>query len=504
MSASGIAQEANYVMTEPLDISKAGWNKVLQMKNGNTMLFHFEPRKSILVKVFDKDHKEIATKKHPCELVDINAFERSWFDGLVEINNEAVLFLTQEVENKQTVCRLRFNSTTGGLIKEDKVVQSKSFTNKTISFLIKHNNSDNYYFACDEKDASGEKVDITLKSYNANHNLLKDVNVPLNIKGYDKTYLRSTHTDEKGNILLAIIQEKIVQYPDVISKFLTLAYLPVGESEFVTKTIDLSSTLSVKNVDIQSNSFFNKFNIYLTLSKSHIDRSSIVNETQLTTQNIFIIVDHDWSNTTYTPINGKRMNAELVKETDADHKVGVMKADFNTGSTGISTVCYLGSQYKDGEFDKANDCYVVEQYNERGEDVWAKVLPAVDVDATSKFPTVFQGYTSEGELSQTTFISSKRKYMILFNDVDAEFDKTLKSQVHKIHPNKNTNAVYYTVKKREASKKYLFGQPDGKVFNHIYSGSTNFDEQTNTLAVLVRSKSEKSDDIKLAWVKLED
>ena len=84
-------QEATYTMTEPLDISKAGWNKVLQMKNGNTMLFHFEPRKSILVKVFDKDHKEIATKKHPCDLIDINAFERSIFDGLVEINNEAVM-----------------------------------------------------------------------------------------------------------------------------------------------------------------------------------------------------------------------------------------------------------------------------------------------------------------------------------------------------------------------------------------------------------------------------
>ena len=78
------------------------------MKNGNTMLFHFEPRKAVVVKVFDTSHKEIASQKHVCKILDINYFYYAIFKGLYDINGEAVLFMEQEHLNKRQLVRGAF------------------------------------------------------------------------------------------------------------------------------------------------------------------------------------------------------------------------------------------------------------------------------------------------------------------------------------------------------------------------------------------------------------
>src|ERR1700743_209686 len=90
MAFAGYAQEKKYDISAPTDISRTGYNKVLCMKNGNTMLFHLELGKPMVVKVFDSLHKEVASQKCITRAIDESKFkENSLFEGLFEVNGEA-------------------------------------------------------------------------------------------------------------------------------------------------------------------------------------------------------------------------------------------------------------------------------------------------------------------------------------------------------------------------------------------------------------------------------
>ena len=77
-------QQNKYEIGTPMDIPQnTGWNKVLCLKNGNTVLFHFEPQKNILVKVFDSLHKEVGSSADPYRYLDIGHAETTRFRGAV-------------------------------------------------------------------------------------------------------------------------------------------------------------------------------------------------------------------------------------------------------------------------------------------------------------------------------------------------------------------------------------------------------------------------------------
>ena len=56
-------QENKYDLGAPIALKQTGWNKVLCMKNGNTMLFNLDRNMPVTVKVFDSSHKEKASQK---------------------------------------------------------------------------------------------------------------------------------------------------------------------------------------------------------------------------------------------------------------------------------------------------------------------------------------------------------------------------------------------------------------------------------------------------------
>ena len=89
------ARSHNSQLSEKIDISHNGWDKVLQLSNGNTFLFHFEARKAIVIKVFSPDRKEISSQRFIGQQVDVSALENSELHGIYEINGEPVVFISQ-------------------------------------------------------------------------------------------------------------------------------------------------------------------------------------------------------------------------------------------------------------------------------------------------------------------------------------------------------------------------------------------------------------------------
>jgi len=97
ITATCSAQEKQYLISKPLDMKPKGWNRVLCMNNGNTMLFHFETFKNITVKVFDSTGKQIASRDDFSRVLDFFTVGGPDIKGIFEVNGEAVLFLTRSI-----------------------------------------------------------------------------------------------------------------------------------------------------------------------------------------------------------------------------------------------------------------------------------------------------------------------------------------------------------------------------------------------------------------------
>lgn len=198
-----ILAEKKYQISDPIDLPESGLNRVLQMRNGNTLLFHFENRRGILVKVFDSSHKEIASKKILTKTLDLNTLDRTHFDGLHDINSEAVLFLTQYVDNRETLLRLRFNTQTGNLISEEKLVQSPSFKKSITTYVLKNSNDDNYtVVAAPVHLAADTAIDLNVVRYNNKHEIVKEYPFKIGNAQYKIMKLSGCNLDRSGSIMI--------------------------------------------------------------------------------------------------------------------------------------------------------------------------------------------------------------------------------------------------------------------------------------------------------------
>ena len=165
LSFYAIAQETKYSQSEPLDLLPTGWNKVLCMKNGSTMLFHLEPKKNIEVFVFDSTCKLIANSKDLYRYLDVLNLENSVFEGLFEVNGEAVLFMQQERFSKHTLIRARYNSTTGKLVDEKIAGESPSLAKRTRFYTMKNKNDSSYAILFSTDNPNFKDCDVHITYY---------------------------------------------------------------------------------------------------------------------------------------------------------------------------------------------------------------------------------------------------------------------------------------------------------------------------------------------------
>jgi hypothetical protein len=117
------AQQTAIEKSEEFDEPAYGWNKLLQMKNGNTMFFHGTRKNGVEVTVYDSKRKQIASKEMETKLCDLDNMKKAKIIGLYEIAGEAVIFIVQADDRVPTLYRIRVNASTGDIIKEDELGQ---------------------------------------------------------------------------------------------------------------------------------------------------------------------------------------------------------------------------------------------------------------------------------------------------------------------------------------------------------------------------------------------
>ncbi len=201
-----------YFLSPALDIPQAGWNKVLCMKNGNTLLFHFEPDKNIQVTVFDSLHNQLAVAKDPSKYIDVFNVQDLEFKGAYDIGGEAVLFLDVERDGKHLLVRDRFNATTGKLIENTLAGESASHLKRTNFYVMKLAADSGYAILFSTDDAPFKKANVHVTYYNCIHGVLRDIDLPVDRGKYDFLNVLGAEIKKEG-ILVTLSLDKEASMP---------------------------------------------------------------------------------------------------------------------------------------------------------------------------------------------------------------------------------------------------------------------------------------------------
>ena len=195
------AQGQHFFISPAIDIREAGCNKVLCLKNGNTLLFHFDLGKKISVTVFDSTHKQIASRRDENRVFDRYLLESAVFKGLYDINNEAVLFFEQDMSGKPSLIRLRYSAFDGSLIEERLVGESKSENRRIKYYVMKNKTDDNYeiLFCMDKRHP--KESDIFVVYFDKYHKSLKEVHLEVDRKKYDYLEVIGAESQPEGLIV---------------------------------------------------------------------------------------------------------------------------------------------------------------------------------------------------------------------------------------------------------------------------------------------------------------
>lgn len=509
LSLNVIAQDSTLLISAPIDISKDGWNKLLQFKNGNTALFHFEVNKSFLIKVFDASGKEIASKKYLPTIVDPTALDKAFFDGLYDINGEAVLFITQDIDNVQTLVRLRFNAMNAGIISEERIVKSDNFNKRISAYVLKHDASDDYSIFCYMDLQTDTATTVKLIKYNAKHEMIKEIPYTTTKKGIDEVSFVSADIDINGNILAAIQQSKIVQYPALYDRTLKILYMPANEDKFIPVSMSVENGLDIQSGRHTVNTFAENVN-FITSRKWHVYDKGI-HQYDIATQSMYIF-PNDFSKVNNVSFRYNLAN-KILREVSGDSNskfTGWVVAAI-TNDRGITTIIseskgiprYFIDKWPNNAVMASGDICIT-QLDDLGNEMWATIVPKNNYYiVTETFPAVFHT-TSRYEYYTSTFVNTPKRSYVLFNTTVENYNKSLNQKQADVFDYENTNAILYCVgKKNTVVKKYLVAGTEGESYT-ILPRSEHFRLENNKLAILASRKKDSKSTFHIAWRKMED
>jgi len=519
--------ETSTSFDEPED----GWNKLIQMKNGNTLFFHFTKKEGIDVTVYDKSRNQIATKEITSELWEPKKMKTSVVEGLYEINGQAVIFLQQTLDRTPTLFRLIFDANTGELLKEKKlgtIPKYGAFAGYAMVFggvdasdfyVEKDPNSDCYAVVLFNGFAheSGERIKVV--HYNGMHKKISSAYYD-SPEGQFKylRYIGMTVDGEKSVHICAYgfnskTDESGADARVIVSK------LNGGDSTFTHKLLDFTDdfrdTKAVMKynkgtgmIELMTLTFLkskHKTNYYLPLI-SYIDPETlfITSSQVLTTKKASDYMQAHLDNTDgYNGlpqdmiINNDNSTTILYEEQSQqviyNHTGGVSSTSTTLGNIGIAELdnkgtekqgyAILKKQHATGLFDPL-------YLSHKGKGIWS-----------------YRGGGGFMKLNNNAFLSfdyvntDKNRY-IIFNDYPSNFERGEDVKKRKeVTTISGANTIYYRLHNGEFDKDYLFGTPSSDdQSNFCYVESSDFNKETNTYATLLMSRDGRKKEAKIAWV----
>lgn len=500
--------------SEPIEIvSGEGWNKVLQTSNGNTLLFHFQLRKALLVKVFDKSRKEIASEKFLGKVIEIGDMDLSELHGIYEIGNEAVVFISQPVYNNNTLIALRFNTQTGKIIKEQTLLTSPNFKARNTYSVIRNISAGGYAVFCMKDLEANFEEKLRMVVFDDSHNKLKEVPVEINTKDYDFVEHVSTDAGSDGTYTVTLTCKKIIHYPDDIDRFFAVCHLPKESNVFSIVLTKLPANVAPYFSMYTHNDFSNKLNLFVVNAQTQYYRHGLNTRSQIVyTPMLLMYQKQNIAGMSYKAINHLMANKYLKDNTDSTRSIDPIPTRVYTNRYGLTTLISEENELNVIVKNAVTShtmigSIAVTLIDEAGNEVWSVVLPKkqfvrtpitiYDLYQRGTLAKLFRRYDASSDwiyqfLSYNSVMNTSGTCYIIHNDLHANKNKTIAEVADSMYSISNvnrfekTNAICYRItKKREVTKFDLFGTSSKDVSYAAMIEGSDYNEQTQTYSSVV-------------------
>ncbi len=524
LSTACHGQEKRSDFSQPVELNQTGVTKVLCLKNGSTMLFHLEPHKPLVVKVFDSLRRETASKEHLCRILDLYKLKVAVFKGLYDINDEGVLFMEQEHLSKVGLVRLRFNSKDGSLIEEALIVESKSQNKQTESLVIKNRTDSGYALFLFYDNHVLEECNAVVGYYNSRHEKIREVTLEVDRKNYD--YVRVAGADIQANgisISLTLSKLKADGTGEIQDQYLAVYFIPNGSNIAKMQMVNVTADVYPFYTNYAYNPFAQSLNILLLSYKQYVYSFGLAYQPGANMANLFFKLDEATMALAYKQIKNELANKYVTENTNSANFYVGLPAKLFTNENGLSTLvseyCFQQRNLDDDPAYGRNS-YIgnigITQFDDDGNEIWGIVLPKAQFQTSmtryynplnvSKRWQQQMLFNEDPEsvynrqfVSMNTYYKDKDFYFI-YNDVNKNFNNSISHVGDTVYSFDQTNTCYYKInRKKEVTKNYLFGEPAADEFKTSFIEGADFDEQRGVYAALVRCK--KGDDValRMAW-----
>ncbi len=499
------------IVSAPIDISSKGWTKLLQVQGGNTLLFHFEVPRRILVKVFDKEGKEISSKQHDDIDAKLSGLSHARYIGLYEINGEAVLFIQDK-----DVLRLRFSVATGGLIEQVRVVNTDKQPHMQ-TFVFKGVQQDGYRLLTYVHNSNQDSVSVTIYTYDDKHILKQQQALKLDYHNL-YTYMAciSAIGGSDGSVMFILEGREVVGGDANVT--MILGYMPGYSNQLITKNVKLPLNTRLINSYYKNNSFSNNLNLILETDNALYGENSIAGmDKQNDYTKTLHILPQDLSTIKSVNFNFVKANEYIREKYPNEGKLRKYKIfGFNTDDVGLSTIITqehsstidISRMMSIGtETNVSTGRIVITKYGDNGNEIAGVVLPEI-------IPNFTPQELSKGEhalvLGKSTDLSmyrwqplfGKKSCYILYN-TDSSLGLSISRSVNDVSF-KKLYAAYYALNNKDVlTRRYLLPVSD-TVISQLYPDSESFDYRQNKLAVLIRQIKDNTETFHIAWKKLEN
>ena len=544
-----MAQQVGIEKSAEFDEPDYGWNKLLQLKNGNTLFFHSTKKDGIDIVVYNKQRKQIATRTLESRLWDAGKMRQSKIVGLYEINGEPVIFVVQADSKAPTLYRMRINGNNGAIVKEDELGNlpktsiwkgyAMAFGNVDMPDIIveKDPNSDCYVVIFFDGFSHETNKRIKVEHYDGAHKVLNTVFYDSPEGKYK--YLRYIGAAVDGNKRVFITAYGYNGKADEdVSPKVIISKVNVGETKFSHSLINVSNDFNDTKSVMIYNKNTNKLQLMtLTTAKSdaasamafgHVDFLYYRKKSNPCIALLNYIDPETMQLLSTQPIKGAKidaygqLNIEKEYEFDGVPQNMVLNKD-NTTTILMEELAHVRKSHSSGPGHISTNSYTtqlgpvgISELSDTGAELKGYTisklqqaqgtLPILYMAGRSKgvfsYPLGASHKSNDNEFLSYDYINAPNGRYVIFNDLPRNTDKTEDDDSRKMVTSVSaTNTMCYKLNDPKMDKFYLFGEPDGKKESTFcYIESSDYNRDVNTYATMIVERDGRSKSARIAWI----
>ncbi|MCW3122554.1 MAG: hypothetical protein JWQ38_2046 [Flavipsychrobacter sp.] len=513
-----IAQPFRVEKSEAFEESESGWTKILQLKNGNTLLFNAKNKEGFELTIFDKNRKQTVKKIITGKKWDAGELGEARICGLHEINGEAVLFFYEFIK-EPVLYRIRINGDNGTVIAEDdlghynipKVGMSYwkytlGSTPRSCISVDKDPYSDCYAVTfCELVSPLDNPHDvITVKHFNGVHEKLGEARL-IPPAGYKYVINVTATVDGDKSVYLLTSATKQAKLDPNYKLF--MSKLKPGEKTFSGHIIDPG--VDYRKINATMIYAHNDNKIYL-MTTYELDREhdGFYGITTLYYSTVLLSIDPETlTMTKKSQIDGKKMVEYAKKHIDEKFDFGGIGQQMVINKDNTIAILTEQNMPKEGALGAVG----IDVLSGDGVEQKGYVIDKQQKSKEPDFYTIFNifkrynpSYGTTTEHLSYEYVNTEKGSYVFFNDAPENFSRPEHQyECKEMSSFKQSNAVCYKLGDEKTDKSLMFGDPGKDAGAYITMSSSDYNKATGVYATIITESDKKHAKSNIAWITFE-